>query len=100
FAIEQLKTVLRVLIHLEAVVDDAYPLEAAEAEDLCRFLGEGDPPKPRAASYRELRDANVRRKQRVSEIIRARGRSSALDDLVRRQLERERRWTHPRRPTK
>ncbi len=38
FAIEQAKTVLRVLAHLEAVVDDAYPLESAEARDLEAFL--------------------------------------------------------------
>ena len=101
FAIEQLKTVLRVLTHLEAVVDEAYPLEAAEAEDLREFLGEGDDaPKVALLSYRELRDANVRRKQLVSEAIRARGRTPALEGLVRRQLEREKRWTNPRRPSK
>lgn len=105
FAIEQLKTVLRVLAHLEAVIDEAYPLEAAEAEDLRRFLGEAD----RAVggelpSYRELREANVRRKRALTAVIRELARGSAdrdrearLADLVKRQLERERRWTHPRR---
>ena len=105
FAIEQLKTVLRVLAHLEAVIDEAYPLEAAEAEDLRRFLGETD----RAVgaelpSYRELREANVRRKRALTAVIRELARGSAdrdrearLADLVKRQLERERRWTHPRR---
>ncbi len=101
FAIEQLKTVLRVLIHLEAVVDDAYPLEAAEAEDLGRFLGERDDrPQAPLPSYRELRDRNVQRKQRLAERIRACGRSPAVDDLVRRQLAREQRWTNPRRASK
>jgi len=101
FAMEQLKTVLRVLTHLEAVVDDAYPLEAAEAADLSRFLGERDDgPKASLPSYRELRDRNVQRKQRLAERIRAHGRSPAVDDLVRRQLEREQRWTNPRRGSK
>ena len=57
--------------------------------------------------FRELRDANVRRKRVVSEVIRAMRRGSAatstqtdLEGLVRRQLDRERRWTNPRRPTK
>jgi hypothetical protein len=135
FAIEQLKTVLRVIDHLEAVIDEAYPLEAAEAEDLRGFLAavaqSSDPtlstlrdaslagstatisePRPTGAhaslpSFRELRDANVRRKRLVSEVIRAMRRGSAatstqtdLEGLVRRQLDRERRWTNPRRPTK
>ena len=108
FAIEQLKTVLRVIDHLEAVIDDAYPLEAAEAEDLRRFLaGETLAPHDSLPSFRELRDANVGRKRLVSEVIRAMRRDSAvtstqtaLEHLVRRQLDRERRWTSPRRPTK
>jgi hypothetical protein len=123
FAIEQVKTVLRVLAHLEAVVDEAYPLEAAEAADLQRFLREvarstdralaslgSDDPLPAPTPlppYRELRDANVRRKRNVTEVIRALARGAsdpkiqaALDDLTRRQLGRERRWTNPGRPTK
>jgi hypothetical protein len=123
FAIEQVKTVLRVLAHLEAVVDEAYPLEAAEAADLGRFLGEvarstdpalaslgSDDPLPSASPlppYRELRDANVQRKRGVTEVIRALARGAsdpkiqaALDDLTRRQLGRERRWTNPGRPSK
>jgi hypothetical protein len=128
FAIEQLKTVLRVIDHLEAVIDDAYPLEAAEAEDLRGFLAEvahsSDPTlatvreaamsagatlasQGSLPSFRELRDANVVRKRLVSEVIRAMRRGSAatstqtdLEGLVRRQLDRERRWTSPRRPTK
>jgi len=108
FAIEQLKTVLRVIDHLEAVIDDAYPLEAAEAEDLRRFLaGETLTPQGSLPSFRELRDANVRSKRLVSEAIRTMRRGSAatstqtdLEGLVRRQLDRERRWTSPRRPTK
>ncbi len=114
FAIEQAKTVLRVLAHLEAVVDDAYPLEWAEARDLEAFLAiaHGDPankaPEPAALpSYRELRDDNVRRKERVAELVRGplRERKStalqgAFEALVRGQLERERRWTNPKRPAK
>ena len=128
FAIEQLKTVLRVIDHLEAVIDDAYPLEAAEAEDLREFLAKvahsSDPTlstvrgsamsaattvasQGSLPSFRELRDANVRCKRLVSEVIRAMRRGSAasstqtdLESLVRRQLDRERRWTSPRRPTK
>jgi hypothetical protein len=123
FAIEQVKTVLRVLAHLEAVVDEAYPLETAEAADLQRFLGEvagstdpalaslgSDDPIPHPSPlppYRELRDANVRRKRGVTEVIRALARGvsdpkiqTALDDLTRRQLGRERRWTNPGRPAK
>jgi hypothetical protein len=123
FAIEQAKTVLRVLAHLEAVVDEAYPLETAEAADLQRFLrdvarssdralaslGSDDPLSTPSAllSYRELRDANVKRKRVVTEVIRALARGAsdptiqaALDDLVRRQLARERRWTNPGRPSK
>jgi len=128
FAIEQLKTVLRVIDHLEAVIDDAYPLEAAEAEDLREFLAKvahsSDPTlstvrgsamsaattvasQGSLPSFRELRDANVRCKRLVSEVIRAMRRGSAasstqtdLEGLVRRQLERERRWTSPRRPAK
>lgn len=111
FAIEQAKVVLRVLTHLEAVIDEAYPIEAAEAEDLRRFLGE---PADRATldlpSYRSLRDANVRRKEQLTGLIRSLARAprdaaatalrTALDDLVARQLERERRWTNPRRASK
>ena len=111
FAIEQAKTVLRVLVQLEAVIDEAYPLEAAEAEDLHRFLGEPDEALPAALpSYRELRERNVLRKRQVSDVIRAlsqspkdpqaQARRAALDDLVRRQLDRERRWTRPRRAPK
>lgn len=128
FAIEQLKTALVALAHLEAVIDEAYPLESAEADDLRRFLGEAarstDPAlaalraslaaaavEPAAneglPSYRELRAGNVRRRRLVTEVIRAlrhdaprrapnRPVEAALDDLVRRQLERERRWTKPR----
>jgi hypothetical protein len=123
FAIEQVKTVLRVLAHLEAAIDEAYPLEAAEAADLQQFLGvvarSNDPALASLASddslpspsplppYRELRDANVRRKRAVTEVIRATARGvsdtmiqAALDDLIRRQLGRERRWTNPGRPPK
>lgn len=97
FAIEQARTVLRVLVHLDAVIDDAYALESEEARDLAALLGEpvaGDAP----PSYRALREANVARKRRVVERIRA----AAQDDpgiaaYVRRQTERERRWTSPRR---
>src|SRR2546423_218704 len=54
FAIEQLKTVLRVIDHLEAVIDDAYPLEAAEAEDLRVFLaGIASSSDPTLATVRE-----------------------------------------------
>jgi len=103
FAIEQAKTVLRVLAHLEAVIDEAFPLEAAEAADLCSFLGDANPGQ---ASYRELRDGNVKRKARLSAVVRALAqapndeRRRALDALLGRQLERERRWTRPRRPSK
>jgi len=132
FAIEQLKTVLRVLTHLEAVIDEAYPLEAAEAEDLRGLLGAvarssdpalsalretageaiaGDSVPGSLPSFRELRDANVVRKRVVSDVIRALRRSApsaaAVEDvetrlagLVRRQLDRERRWTRPRRTSK
>jgi hypothetical protein len=124
FAIEQVKTVLRILTHLEAVIDEAYPLEAAETEDLCRFLGEvarsattlaplGEPDErePLALEpFRELRDGNVRRKAKITAVIRALARApkspeleairTALDRLAARQLERERRWTNPRRKSK
>jgi hypothetical protein len=114
FAIEQAKTVLRVLAHLEAVVDDAYPLEWAEARDLEAFLAatSGNPagPAPETTplpSYRELRDDNVRRKERVAELVRGPLRErentaplDAFEALVRSQLERERRWTNPKRPVK
>jgi len=121
FAIEQLKTVLRILDHLEAVIDEAYPLEAAEARDLGRFLAavaassdpalsslvEADATAAGDPSFRELRDGNVRRKRMIGEVVRAlrRGRANAtietaLDELARNQLERERRWTSPRRQPK
>ena len=110
FAIEQAKTIVRVLLHLEAVIDDAYPLEAAEAADLQRFLGEADRAAAELPSYRELRDGNVERKRRLSDVVRELARAAispdvasrraALDDLMRRQLERERRWTRPRRAPK
>jgi hypothetical protein len=114
FAIEQAKTVLRVLTHLEAVVDDAYPLEWAEARDLEAFLATASG-RPTTAtseptslpSYRELRVDNVRRKERVADLVRSalRGRQDtallgAFEALVRGQLERERRWTSPKRPAK
>ena len=105
---------LRVLAHLEAVVDDAYPLEWTEARDLEAFLeiAHGDPgnkaPEPTALpSYRKLRDDNVRRKQRVAELVRGPLRErkntalqGAFEALVRGQLARERRWTNPKRPAK
>jgi hypothetical protein len=103
FAIEQAKTVLRVLTHLEAVIDEAYPLEAAEAADLCAFLGDSN---PGLAAYRELRDGNVKRKARLSAVVHELAhapndeRRHALDALLGRQLDRERRWTRPRRPSK
>jgi hypothetical protein len=114
FAIEQAKTVLRVLAHLEAVVDDAYPLEWAEARDLQAFLAAASGEPMAAASepaslhsYRELRDGNVRRKERVADVVRGslrQGNDAKLlrtfDTLVRGQLERERRWTSPKRPAK
>jgi hypothetical protein len=121
FAIEQLKTVLRVLEHLEAVIDDAYPLESVEAEDLDRFLAavaaSGDSAlsplaadKPAAvapAPYAELRAANVARKRIVADIVRAlHGEQAnpelagALHRLLQKQLEREQRWTSPRRQAK
>ena len=110
FAIEQAKTVVRVLVHLEAVIDEAYPLEAAEAEDLRRFLGEVGEVGGTLASYRELREGNVRRKARVSAVVRELAGTAAgaasdarrreLDELCRRQLARERRWTRPRRTSK
>jgi len=114
FAIEQAKTVLRVLAHLEAVVDDAYPLEWAEARDLEAFLAAASgglrTPAPEPAllpSYRELRDDNVRSKERVAGLVRGALRDrkdpallDAFEALVRGQLERERRWTNPKRPVK
>jgi hypothetical protein len=114
FAIEQAKTVLRVLAHLEAVVDEAYPLEWGEAHDLDTFLAaaSGNPDRPaaepaRLPSYRELRDENVRKKQRVADLVRGPLRQrndsallEAFEVLVRAQLERERRWTSPKRPAK
>lgn len=114
FAIEQAKTVLRVLAHLEAVVDEAYPLEWAEARDLEAFLAAASGDVARTAaqptdlpSYRELRDQNVRRKERVAEFVRGKLRErngtmlqNAFEGLVRGQLERERRWSQPRRTVK
>ena len=129
FAIEQAKTVLRVLVHLEAVIDEAYPLEWEEARDLGRFLeaaapllaAVGDdagaqdvrqasattPVGETPLSYRALRDANVARKELVATLIRgplrerrdddlARSVAAQLDDLVRSQVEREKRWTSPK----
>jgi hypothetical protein len=110
FAIEQAKTVVRVLVHLEAVIDEAYPLEAAEAHDLRRFLGDPSAWASALEPYRELRDGNVERKARLSAIVRdlmraapgaaTEARRRELDALLRRQLARERRWTRPRRPSK
>ena len=114
FAIEQTKTVLRVLAHLEAVVDEAYPLEWGESRDLDTFLAAAseNPDRPAAEpaqlhSYRELRDDNVRKKQRVADLVRGPLRQrndsallEAFEVLVRAQLERERRWTSPKRPAK
>jgi hypothetical protein len=110
FAIEQAKTVVRVLVHLEAVIDEAYPLEAAEADDLRRFLGDPSGSASSLEPYRELRDGNVERKARLSAILRelmqaapsaaTEARRRDLDELLRRQLARERRWTRPRRPSK
>lgn len=102
FAIEQAKTVLRVLVHLDAVVDDAYALEWEEARDLAELLGEpASGPASVPASYRELRDANVGRKRRVAERIRETSAAgsppdAALADYVRRQSQRDRRWTSPK----
>jgi hypothetical protein len=118
FAIEQANGVLRVLLHLESVIDDGYVLEWEEARDFGRFLeiaaglvGVDDEELRAAAvsapsgeappSYRELRDANVRRKALVTGLVRGplRGASDAaresFDELVRGQLARERRWTSP-----
>jgi hypothetical protein len=65
FAIEQAKTVLRVLVHLDAVIDDAHALEWEEARDLAELLGEPAAfPSSAPASYRALRDTNVERKRR------------------------------------
>ncbi len=103
FAIEQARTVLRVLVHLDAVIDDAYALEWDEARDLATLLGDADatlsgdaPP-----SYRVLREANVARKQRVVARIREAAAADAAPDeallaYVERQTERERRWTRPK----
>ena len=114
FAIEQAKTVLRVLAHLEAVVDEAYPLEWGEAHDLDTFLAAAseNPDRPAAEpaqlpSYRELRNDNVRKKQQVADLVRGPLRQrndsallEAFEVLIRAQLERERRWTSPKRPAK
>lgn len=91
FALEQVKTVLRVLMHLEAVVDEAYPLERETADDLKAFLGdvarslEGDAP---LAGFRteiakeivadpvglaplaDLREACSRRKRLIAALVR------------------------------
>jgi hypothetical protein len=101
FAIEQAKTVLRVLVHLDAVIDDAYALEWEEARDLAALLGEAALASSSAppASYRDLRDANVERKRRVAERIRAAADASpdaALAEYIARQSQRERRWTSPK----
>jgi hypothetical protein len=101
FAIEQARTVLRVLVHLDAVIDDAYALEWEEARDLADLLGEPSSPSSAPASYRALRDANVERKRRVVERIRAAASTGAAPDAklaeyVHRQSQRERRWTSPK----
>jgi len=102
FAIEQAKTVVRVLVHLDAVIDDAYALEWEEARDLAALLDEPASTLANApASYRALRDANVERKRRVAERIRAASAAgaapdAALADYVRRQSQRDRRWTSPK----
>lgn len=98
FAIEQARTVLRVLVHLEAVVDDAYTLEWQEACDLSALLEEQTPATAEPETYRELRDANVARKRRVVELIRGGDAGNpAVAAYVQRQSERERRWTSPKR---
>ena len=106
---------LRVLAHLEAGSSTTpHPLESAEARDLEAFLatasGERRESAPEPASlptYRELLDDNVHRKERVADLVRGplreRNDSTLLDAfeaLVRAQLERERRWTSPKRPAK
>jgi hypothetical protein len=103
FAIEQAKTVIRVLLHLDAVIDDAFTLEWEEARDLAALVGEIPPELAGAqpASYRALREANVARKQRVAERIRADAAAghapdAALLEYVDRQTDRERRWTSPK----
>jgi hypothetical protein len=91
FALEQLRTVLRVLTHLEAVVDEAYPIERETADDLARFLAgvaqslDGDEPlaelrgafqqEPPLAPdavppLAELRAASSRRKGLVTALVR------------------------------
>jgi hypothetical protein len=91
FALEQARTVLRVLTHLEATVDEAYPLERRTADDLGDFLAEaasslaGDPALAdlrgeidretssdlgELAALEELRAASSRRKRLVTALIR------------------------------
>jgi hypothetical protein len=60
FALEQLRTVLRALTHLEAVVDEAYPLEREAADDLARFLAEVAGLLDDTAALDELRAALLR----------------------------------------
>jgi hypothetical protein len=98
FAIEQTRTVLRVLAHLDAVIDDAYTLEWQEARDLGELLDEAAGGGEEPPSYRALREANVARKRRVAEAIRATSFDAPrVAAYVRRQTERERRWTSPKR---
>jgi hypothetical protein len=98
FAIEQTRTVLRVLAHLDAVIDDAYTLEWQEARDLAELLGEAARAGEEPPSYRALREANVARKRAVVDAIRgARADDASMAAYVQRQTERERRWTSPKR---
>jgi hypothetical protein len=103
FAIEQAKTVVRVLLHLDAVIDDAFALEWEEARDLAALLGEASPELEGAqpAGYRALREANIERKRRVAERIHAdaaAGHAPAANllEYIDRQTERDRRWTSPK----
>jgi hypothetical protein len=103
FAVEQAGVVLRVLVHLEAVIDDAYALEWEEARDLAELLAQPAPTPAGAPppSYRALRDANVARKRELVERIRAASAAGTelgapLAEYVRRQTERERRWSRPK----
>lgn len=134
FAIEQVRTILRILEHLEGVVDDAYPMEWEEARDLAALLGEAMPEMVNGTlpPFRELREGNVRRKSAVANLIRegsvsprrgetarsaSEGEEAAmpphptlrpdlspegeLGKLLRRQIDRDRRWTNPKaRPEK
>lgn len=103
FAIEQARTILRILEHLEGVVDDAYPMEWEEARDLAALLGEAMPEVVEGGlpPFRELRADNVRRKAAVADLIRGGESGEALTGLLRRQVDRDRRWTNPKaRPEK